>query len=181
MYLKFRKLSKRRLKKVRINALAGDDKIIVRGGSKHIINTGKGNDKVFLKKGNGHTVTLGTAKKKNTVTVSAGTGHIIKGSTKADELKITAGTVKKATLGKGNDEFGQTFVAYEEAGGHDGEAGVLAVGRKFAEFLFGEQEFAVTLGFMIVVGSECVLGYMHALDPELSVYERAVTVGQAGF
>ena len=74
-----------------------------------------------------------------------------------------------------------TFVAYEEAGGDDGEAWVLAVGGQFAQFLLGEQEFAVTLGFMIVVGSECVLGYVHALYPQFSVYECAVTVGQAGF
>lgn len=39
------------------------------------------------------------------------------------------------TFGERDDEFCQSLVADEEAGGDDGEAGVLAVGGKFAEFL----------------------------------------------
>ena len=97
------KTVKAKVKNIKINALAGDDTITVRGGTGHKINAGTGNDKVFLKKGNGHTVTLGTAKKKNTVTVTAGTKHIISGSAKVDVLNISGGTVKSAKLGKGND------------------------------------------------------------------------------
>ena len=43
---------KPKVKKISINALAGDDRITVLGGTGHKINTGAGNDQVFLKKGN---------------------------------------------------------------------------------------------------------------------------------
>jgi len=85
------------------------------------------------------------------------------------------------TLSQSNNQLGQAFVANEEAGGDDGEAGVLALGGKFAELLLGEQQLAVAAGVVVVVGAVEILGYVHAFYPELTVYECAVAVGQAGF
>ena len=85
------------------------------------------------------------------------------------------------TLSQGNHQLGQPGIVDEEPGGDDGESGILALGGKFAELLLGEQQFAVAAGVVVVVGAVEILGYVHAFYPELTVYECAVAVGQAGF
>ncbi len=87
--------------KIKVNALAGNDKISVLGGSKHTINTGAGIDKVYLKKGNSHTVITG--KGTNYIYVKNGTNHTITGSDGVDKLYVSSGSVKSAKLGAGND------------------------------------------------------------------------------
>ena len=66
-------------------------------------------------------------------------------------LNALAFIILVLTLGKGDDEFGQTCVAYKEAGRDYGKAGILAFSGQLAQFLLGEQKLAVALGFVIVV------------------------------
>ena len=80
------------------------------------------------------------------------------------------------TFGYGNVEFGQALFVEEEFDGNDGKARFLGESGEFGQFALGEQQFAVTLGYMVVVGTERVLRDLDVLRPEFAVLNDTIAI-----
>ena len=83
--------------------------------------------------------------------------------------------------GNGDDELGKAALVDEQAQGDDGKTGLHGVLGNAAYFLAVEQQLAVAMGGVVVVGAIAVLGNVHAFHPNLAVNDHAIGVGQAAF
>lgn len=105
--------------------------------------------------------------------------HAVDGATVLAFLDGLALVVLAFASGCGDDQLGQSTLVDEEAQRHDGNSRLHAVSGDATDFLAVEQQFAVTVGRVVVVGAEAVFGDVHVLDPDLAVDDHAIGVGQA--
>ena len=78
-----------------------------------------------------------------------------------------------------DDQLGKATLVDEEAQGDDGDTGLLGVAGDAAYFLAVEQQLAVTMGSVVVIGTVTVLGNVHVLDPNLTIDDHTIGIGQA--
>ena len=83
------------------------------------------------------------------------------------------------TAGRGNDELGQAALVDKEAQRDDGDTGLLGVAGDAANLLAVEQQLAIAVSRVVVVGAVGVFGDVHVLDPYLTIDNHAIGVGQA--
>lgn len=79
---------------------------------------------------------------------------------------------------KRDDQLGKAPLVDKQTQGHDGDTGLLGVTGNASDFLTVEQQFAVTVCRVVVVGAVTVLCDIHVLDPDFAVDDHAVGVGQ---
>jgi len=80
---------------------------------------------------------------------------------------------------QGDDKLGKTTLIDEQAQGHNGNTRLLGVAGNAAYFLAVQEQLAVTVGAVVIVGAVAVLGDIHALDPDFTVDDHAIGIGQA--
>ena len=80
---------------------------------------------------------------------------------------------------RGDDQFGKASLVDEQAQGHDGDTRLLSVTGDAADFLAVQQQFAVTVGRVVVVGAVAIFGDVHVLDPDFAVDDHTIGIGQA--
>ena len=80
---------------------------------------------------------------------------------------------------RSNDQFGQTTFVDEETQRDNGDTRLLGVAGDATYFLAVEQQLAVAMCGVVVVGTVTVLGNIHVLDPNLTIDDHAIGIGQA--
>ena len=93
----------------------------------------------------------------------------------AEGLAFVVGVL---TLAEGYFHFSKAFLIDKETQGDNGLTGILGRFLQFAYLASLQQQFAVTLGFMISIGAEPVLGYMHLLDIHLPMFYRTIGINE---
>ncbi len=82
------------------------------------------------------------------------------------------------TAGDGDDQLCQTALVDEQTQGDDGKTRLECVLGNAANLLAVEQELAVAMCRVVVVGAKAVLGNIHVLDPHLAIDDHAIGIGQ---
>ena len=72
--------------------------------------------------------------------------------------------------------FGEAFFAEKDTQGDDGIALFLHLVLQLTQLAFGEKEFPVVDGDMVVGGTEAIFGDMHVPDPEFPLEEDAEAI-----
>ena len=82
------------------------------------------------------------------------------------------------TLTKGDVHLGTSVLVDEYQERHDGVTRLLGSRSQLGNFTFGKQQLAVTLQFMVVVGTIEIGRDIHALHPQLAIDDGAIGVNQ---
>ena len=82
------------------------------------------------------------------------------------------------TLAKGDVHLGTSVLVDEYQERHYGVTRLFGSRRQFGNFTLRKQQFAVTLQFMVVVGTIEIGRYIHALHPQLAIDDGAIGVNQ---
>ena len=82
------------------------------------------------------------------------------------------------TSGDGDNEFGQAPLVDEQSQRDDRETWLRSLASDAAYLLAVQQELAIAMSCVIVVGAETVLGNIHVLDPHLATRDHAIGIGE---
>jgi len=80
---------------------------------------------------------------------------------------------------QGDNQLGKASLVDEEAQRHNGNTWLLGVAGNAANFLAVQQQLAIAMSRVVIVGSITVLGDIHVLDPNLTIDHHAIGIGQA--
>ena len=105
--------------------------------------------------------------------------HAVDGALVLAFLDGLALVVLPLSSSDGNHQFGQTSLVDEQPQRDYRETGLHGLAGNAANFLAVEQQFAIAMSRVVVVGTVTVLGDIHVLHPHLVVDDHAIGIGQA--
>ena len=85
------------------------------------------------------------------------------------------------TTTQSDNELGESPLIDKEAQGHDGYTRLLGVAGDATDLLAVKKQLAVAVSGMVVIGPVAVLSNVHVLDPDLTIDDHAIGIGQAAF
>ena len=95
-------------------------------------------------------------------------------------FEIFSFVVRLATTGKTDSNLRQASLIQKESQADNRQTLILQGALQLRKLLAIEQEFAVTLGDMVVAGTPRILGDIHASYPQLTLLEVAVAIDHRG-
>ena len=85
------------------------------------------------------------------------------------------------TTTQSDNKLGETPLIDKQTQGHDGNTRLLGVACDATDLLAVKEQLAVTVGGMVVIGPVAVFSNVHVLDPDLTIDNNAIGIGQAAF
>ncbi len=85
------------------------------------------------------------------------------------------------TTTQSDNELGESPLIDKQTQGHDGNTRLLGVACDATDFLAVKEQLAVAVCGMVVIGPVAVLSNVHVLDPDLTINDHAIGIGQATF
>jgi len=79
----------------------------------------------------------------------------------------------------GDYQFSKAAIVDEQTQGHNRETRLQVILSDATYFLAVEQQLAVTMGGVVIVGTVTVLGNIHVFNPHLAVDDHAIGIGQS--
>ena len=107
--------------------------------------------------------------------------HAIDGALVLTLLDGLALVILPFTTTQSDNELGESPLIDKEAQGNDGNTRLLGVACDTTDLLAVKKQLAVAVSGMVVIGPVAVFSNVHVLDPDLTIDDHAIGIGQAAF
>lgn len=107
--------------------------------------------------------------------------HAIDGALVLAFLDGLTFVVLSFTTTQSDNDLGESPLIDKQAQWHNGNTRLLGVAGDATDLLAVKEQLAVAMGGMVVIGSVTVFSNVHVLDPDLTIDNHAIGIGQAAF
>lgn len=107
--------------------------------------------------------------------------HAIDGALVLAFLDGLTFVVLSFTTTQSDNDLGESPLIDKQAQWHNGNTRLLGVTGDATDLLAVKEQLAVAVGGMVVIGPVTVFSNVHVLDPDLTIDDHAIGIGQAAF
>lgn len=107
--------------------------------------------------------------------------HAIDGALVLAFLDGLTFVVLSFTTTQSDNDLGESPLINKQAQWHNGNTRLLGVTGDATDLLAVKEQLAVAVGGMVIIGPVTVFGNVHVLDPDLTIDNHAIGIGQAAF